>query len=263
MTLLKSARSFVADNIKPQFHDKRLDKAKALKLEEVLRRKNPYLFRAKAVNTAGDFVKQILDAYLSSQEETIFGAFLEGLAIDVCRNAYGGVKSTSLALDLDFTRDGTRYIVSIKSGPNWANARQKEQMLKLFRQAKHLLGAKTHVVAVNGCCYGWDKKPEKSDGYFKLCGQDFWELISGEKVLYTEIVEPLGVDAKRRTVEFDEAYAKVINSFTRDFIAHYCDVSGGINWRKLLEMNSGSRGGWELPVTQEIAKKRTPRKPKL
>jgi hypothetical protein len=48
------------------------------------------LFKAKNQNTAHDLVKTILDAHLSSQEEGIFGGFLEELAIFICERVYGG-----------------------------------------------------------------------------------------------------------------------------------------------------------------------------
>lgn len=51
------------------------------------------------------------------------------------------------------------------------------------------------IVAVNGCCYGIGKNTDKGD-YFKYCGQIFWEFISGDRELYTEIIEPLGHKAK-------------------------------------------------------------------
>jgi hypothetical protein len=72
------------------FHQKRLDKLQELKLMDVVKRKNPYLFKAKNINTAQDFVKTILDAFLSSQEEGIFGGFLEELAIFICSEVYEG-----------------------------------------------------------------------------------------------------------------------------------------------------------------------------
>ncbi len=59
------------------YHEKLLEKLLALKLKDILKRKNPYLFRAKALDTAHDLIKSILDAYLSSQEETLFGSVLE------------------------------------------------------------------------------------------------------------------------------------------------------------------------------------------
>src|SRR5260364_203543 len=71
---------FVERNI-PDFHCRRLESLKRLKLKDILRRKNPYLFRAKNTFTAEELVRSILDAYLSSQEETLFGAFLERVVI--------------------------------------------------------------------------------------------------------------------------------------------------------------------------------------
>jgi hypothetical protein len=66
---------YIEGNI-PSFHSRRLEKLMELDLHEVLKRKNPYLFRAKNMNDAPELVKNVLDAYLSSQEETIFGSFL-------------------------------------------------------------------------------------------------------------------------------------------------------------------------------------------
>ncbi len=57
------------------------------------------------------------------------------------------------------------------------------------------------VVAINGCCYGKSANPDKGD-YYKYCGQRFWEFISGNAELYTEIIEPLGHKAKEKTMNF-------------------------------------------------------------
>ena len=74
---------YVQANIQ-NFHQRRLDSLQKLKLMNVVKRKNPYLFKAKNINTAAEFVTTLLDAHLSSQEEGIFGGFLEGLAIFIC-----------------------------------------------------------------------------------------------------------------------------------------------------------------------------------
>lgn len=88
------------------------------------------------------------------------------------------------------------------------------------------------------CCYDKNNKPDKSD-YLKLCGQSFWEFISGDENLYTEIIEPLGYKAKERNEEFSEEYAKIINRLTREFATEYCDQNGSILWEKLVRFNSG------------------------
>lgn len=233
---------YVENNI-GVFHDKRLLSLEKLKLDKILKRKNPYLFKAKNILTAQDLVKVILDAYLSSQEETIFGEFLEGLSIFINEKVYNGRKSSAEGIDLEFENEGIKYIVSIKSGPNWGNSSQIKKMKDNFRKAKRILGTNTskmNIVAVNGCCYGRDNKPEK-DEYLKLCGERFWFFISGNRNLYTEIVEPLGYKAKEKNEEFTTAYSNLINKFTFEFGKDFCDENGAIKWDKLVIFNSSEK----------------------
>ena len=95
------------------------------------------------------------------------------------------------------------------------------------------------VVAVNGCCYGRIKNPDQGD-YFKYCGQTFWEFISCEPNLYTELIEPLGHKAREKNEEFQHSYAQMINKFTQQFGAEYFAKSGAIDWKKLVEFNSSA-----------------------
>lgn len=229
------------ETIIQDFHSKILQRLMALKLNTILKRKNPYLFRAKSITTASDLVKSILDAHLSSQEEAIFGTFLEQLAIFLCKRIYDGKKSSSEGIDLDFEANSIRYLVSIKSGPNWGNSSQIAKMREQFKKAKRILGTNVstmNVVAVNGCCYGRDDSPDKGD-YLKLCGQRFWELISGDPSLYIDMIQPIGRRAKRHTDQFQDEYAKIINRFTLEFSSRYCDSSGAIVWKRLVKFNSG------------------------
>ncbi|MHB9154931.1 MAG: PmeII family type II restriction endonuclease [Endomicrobiales bacterium] len=234
--------TYVEKNI-GSFHRKRVENLEDLKLTKVLKRKNPYLFKAKNILTAQDLVKTLLDAHLSSQEEAIFGGFLEELAIYICGIVYGGRKSSAEGIDLEFEKDKTKYIVAIKSGPNWGNSGQIKNMKANFSKAKRILGtsssAKMNITAVNGCCYGRDNKPNKGE-YLKLCGQRFWEFISGNKDLYIQIIEPLGHKAKEKNEGFLRAYSEIINRFTHEFISDFCSTSGAINWNALVKFNSSA-----------------------
>ncbi|MDO5692697.1 MAG: PmeII family type II restriction endonuclease [Pseudomonadota bacterium] len=246
MSLIDSARQYVHERIAPDFHDKRLASLEGLRLAVVLKRKNPYLFKAKAITSAPDLVKQLLSAHLSSQEETIFGAFLEGLAIHICSFAYSGQKSTTEGIDLEFVRDGVRYMVSIKSGPNWGNSSQILKMVQNFDRARRIAGSRAHVVAVNGCCYGADAAPHKATGnYLKLCGQDFWHLISGSPLLYQQIIEPLGHEARQRNDAFDEAFGRLHTRFTAEFTQNFCREDASIDWDKLVALNSKAKSLWQ------------------
>lgn len=244
--LMKKVIRYVEDNI-GIFHQKRIASIEELKLSQVLKRKNPYLFKAKYILTAEKIVKTLVDAHISSNEETIFGDWLEGLAIFINKNIYHGWKSGIPGIDLEFNKDGNRYIVNIKSGPNWGNNSQLEKMVLEFGDAKKTLstsGSKLNVLAINGCCYGRDKKPhkfpKKGGDYFKYCGQEFWEFISGDHNLYIEIIEPLGHKAKERNEDFIKAYSQMINIFTKQFINEFCKANGSIDWEKIVIMNSAA-----------------------
>ncbi len=249
---LADIRQYVEDNI-GSFHEARLNSLRGLELKQILKRKNPYLFKAKHVLSAPDLVKLLLDAHLSSQEETMFGDFLESLAIYICGRVYGGKKSSRPSIDLEFERDNIFYIVSIKSGPNWGNADQIRKMRENFAEAIEDIRTNhpnIQVVAVNGCCYGQDANPDKGD-YFKYCGQDFWEFVSGIWELYTQIIEPLGHKAKEKNEEFYEEYSKIVTNFTVEFANEFCE-NGKINWIKLVEFNSA-----HLEQSNQIREKRS------
>lgn len=238
---LNDVSNYVEENI-GTFHQKRIQSLDSLKLSKVLSRKNPYLFKAKYVLTADQIIRGIVDAHISSSEEGIFGDWLEGLAIFINGKVYSGYKSGITGIDLEFDNNGVRNIITIKSGPNWGNSSQIVKMITDFKTAKKALrtsNSNLNIIAINGCCYGKDNKPDKGD-YFKYCGQRFWEFISGDKNLYINIIEPLGYKAKEKNDEFINSYSQMINKFTKEFTIEFCKESGEIDWEKLVKHNSES-----------------------
>lgn len=240
---LAEVRQYIEENIGPGFHDKKIAKLKRLTLDHIVKRKNPYLYKAKNANSANDFVSTVLDATVSSGEETIFGNFLERVAIFICERVYDGTKSSALGIDLEFSVEATKYLVSIKSGPNWGNSGQIEALIKKFGTAKRTLStsgglAGTQIVCVEACCYGTDNNPEKGT-HLKLCGQRFWELISGgNESLYKDIIVPLGYRAKEKNDELTLLYTRKANVFTQAFVEQFCN-DGIIDWDRLVQINSG------------------------
>jgi hypothetical protein len=241
MTKLKlnEVKRYIEENI-GDFHEAREKGLQDLKLSKILLAKNPYLFKAKNILTAESFVRSLVNAHISSQEETMFGGFLERLAIFVCSKAYGGKKSAAEGLDLEFVKDNVIYIVAVKSGTNWGNSSQIAKMKENFRKARQRLrtnAKRMSVEAINGCCYGRVIKTDKGE-YQKIAGQVFWELISGNSDLYTEIIDPLAYKAKERNQEYEREYARQINIFTQQFVKVFC-VDGMIHWEKIVKFNSG------------------------
>ncbi len=154
----------------------------------------------------------------------------------------GGL-SIAEGIDLEMEKDGTLYIVAIKSGPVWGNSSQIARMCDNFKKAARIIrtnAAATPLTFVNGCCYGRAGNENKGE-YFKLCGQSFWEFISGDSELYRRIIEPIGHRAREHNDKFADEYAKVLNQFTQQFIADFCHPDGAIDWDKLLIFNSSRK----------------------
>jgi len=245
--LIKKVEGYVRDNIST-FHQDRIQKLKELKLNKLLKRKNPYLYKAKDLNTPGAVVESLASAFMSSAEETMFGDWLEGLAIFVANEVYGGVKSSALGIDLEMDKDGVHYFVSIKSGPNWSNSSSLKKLKEYFVQAQRVYrtsGNKIPSQGIEGCCYGIDRTPNKNDGHLKLCGELFWKFISGLDSMYTDIIEPLGTDATSQNEEYKKEYDKMITRFTMAFGKKYADKDGNLKWDKIVELNSGYPDGFE------------------
>ena len=242
---LEDISVYVENNIKT-FHEARIAKIHNLSLKKILKGKNPYLFKAKDTKNADQLIRSVLDAFLSSGEETMFGNFLEKLAIFINGEVYGGQKAGIPGIDLDFIKDGVRYLVSIKSGPNWGNSQAVDRMVQNFISAKRTLltsgGYKDSIEFINGCCYGVDDKPFKAKGYYKFCGQRFWYFISGMENLYEDIIIPLGYNAKawndQIASEYETACIRLINELNAKGLTL---EDGSIDWRKLIQLTSKAK----------------------
>jgi hypothetical protein len=240
---LDLVRQYVNENI-DDFHQRRLRSLEQLRLPILLKKKNPYLFRAKNLTTANELIENLLSAFLSSAEEQLFGNFLEGLAIFIAEITCNGHKSTAPGVDLEFFNRGTHFVVSIKSGTNWGNSSQQKKLGQDLVQAEtrlKQLRRTQNVQAVLGMCYGKTRTAYNKDfGYLKVAGQNFWYFISENEALYTDIIEPIGYRAREHNDAYSEERDRVINRFTRLLLTDFCEPDGSIDWLKLVKFNSSN-----------------------
>ena len=225
------------------FHGARRERIGRIKVRDLLRKKNPYLFIARGVSEPRDLARVLVDATLSSSEETMFGQTLEDIAIDVCEAAFGGRKSAAEGIDLEFERDGRRYLVAIKSGPSWGNASQVAKMRDDFRRAIRVVRQGRRdmdVQAINGCCYG---TPNTDHGdYRKVCGAAFWELISGEPDLYARLAGSLRHASANGHNAATEALTEALRErIAGELAAGWCGEAGRLDWPRVVAMNAARR----------------------
>ncbi len=147
-----------------------------LHIKDVMKRKNPYLYKAKAMQSAAEIVESVLSAYVSSSEETIFGNyFFEPIAIA----ASGGNKALAEGIDIMVHDKEANTITAyaVKSGTAVFNADSKKRQEQNFLAAGKLAQqAKARYEAIIG--YGYGKKKDTGRGapriYQELAGKAFW-----------------------------------------------------------------------------------------
>jgi len=134
------------------FYKSRLGNLDKLKLKKVLRRKNPYLFKALYTEKAHELIEKILYAYISSSDETIFGdKFFEPIAKIVS----GGVVSSAKGVDVEVETNDRYVAYAIKSGPNPFNSSAKTRQNDEFNELRsRLLKIKKQFDPVLAYSYG-------------------------------------------------------------------------------------------------------------
>ena len=207
-------------------------------VDKILKRKNPYLYRAKGINNAGQIVDGILSAYVSSSEETIFGnTFFEPIAIVVS----GGQKAVTEGVDITVDKDNTIYSIAVKSGTSVFNADSRKRQEQNFQSAqKRAQQAHKAFFPVVGYGYGKKKTSIRAEKFYKeLAGKDFWEWLTGDPDFYTKIIDYMGTRPDEFAKAFEESYAKAENRMIREFTIKYCKEDGSIDWDSLIRFNSG------------------------
>ena len=223
------------------FYANLIEKIDGLNIKKVMKRKNPYLYRAKAMQSASEIVESVLTAFVSSSEETIVGnCFFEPIAIA----ASGGNKALAEGIDIMIQDNTTNTIsaIAVKSGPAVFNADSKKRQEQNFMVASKLAQqVKARYEAYIGYCYG--KKKDSGRGkpkmYQELAGKRFWTELTGDEDFYIKIIGYMGTMPEKYVADYKESYNKAANRLVREFSNSFCKEDGSIDWEKLVEFNSG------------------------
>jgi hypothetical protein len=222
------------------FYARRLDGLSSLSLRKVLKKKNPYLYRALGVEKASEIVEQIMAAHISSSDETIFGnCFFEPIA----RLAAGGKVADGEGVDF-VLESPTRFLaVAVKSGPNWGNADQhKRQSTNFDALRKRLFKLQKQFDPLCGQSYGQQSsEPTDNARYRRRSGQAFWEEITGDADFYLKLVRLMKDVPTKNRPKYRNLWDRSVNRFTAEFIEDFCQPDGAIDWEKLIAFSSAKK----------------------
>ncbi len=219
-----------------------ISKINQMDLDIILKSKNPYLYRAKSIQKSSEIIESIMQAYVSSSEETIFGnLFFEPLAL-ASSNSH---KSTTKGVDMEHYDPETnvQYVVAVKSGPSIFNSSSKDKQGDYFTTAENVLRTargRIYFEAIVGYCYGTKNQVSGKKRYEELAGEEYWENLTGDNQLYKKIITFMDKIPERYVDEYKECYDNAANRLTLDFSRRFCKDDGSIDWERLVDYNSGS-----------------------
>ena len=221
------------------FHERRIKTLQTLNLRKVLRRKNPYLFKALGTEQAAEIVKRILEAYISSSDETIFGSvYFEKIANNLPRITV----SSGKGIDLILEENKVVHAYALKSGPNPFNSSAKERQNTEFMELKsRLMKLQKQFDPVLAYAYGRRNKPSSGKYiYRESSGQEFWKEITGDENFYLKLITLMKDEPLKRMDQYQHDWDAVVNRFTKEFMEDFCLPDGHVDWEKLTQFVSSN-----------------------
>ena len=225
-------RSFkVVEEFEATFTKPITEKLSKLKMRDIVKRKNPYLYRASGVSTCEEFVSRAFTEYTSTIGENYFGSFFESVA----RIVSGGVKPASGGeIDLDVRRGNDAYLYTIKSGPGGYNSSiEAKARLDLGHAEQRLRQDRVTTHKKMAYAYGRQKTSFK-DGIEKLASKDFWYELSDDGEFYIKLLDVCAELMPLFKADANAPYQLLLNE------AHELFCEGdSIRWDKVIRMVSG------------------------
>ena len=111
-----------------------------------------------------------------------------------------------------------KYVVPLSVIPDGVSA---VDVIEMFKQQLPVLFVEDNPDSVHKINSNEIDKGE----YLKLCGQRYWEFISGDENLYLEMIKPLGQQVKEKDEQFEEKYAQKVNEMTQKMLEYRLEVT--------------------------------------
>ena len=203
----------------------------SVRLREILKRKNPYLYRASAIESCTELVDRAYDDYVSASVEGYFGKFFEAVAIIVS----GGIKPAGGGeIDLQVMKGKRAYLYVIKSGPATFNKTSRAKAKEELFAAEHKLEQDGYdVKKMFGYAYG-RKVGSNWQGITILSSKEFWSKVSGDADFYQKLLDACAILSSLYSADVEAPRARLLKEAGSEF----CD-DDKTDWPKILKLVSG------------------------
>ena len=220
------------------FQTRRLDGLQNVAARTLLKNKNPFLFAATGVESVEALANRLLDAFLSSSEETIMGnAFFEPIARAACQ----GTKSSAEGVDIEVVVNGVHRAIAVKSGTKVFNAPSKEKQDDNFRAVLHRhRGTGVLVECIVGHAYGCTRfRPSKKYVFKQMAGRVFWTYMTGDDTFHYFLFDRIRSGHEQYASQYEEAKEETLVRLTDEIRLELGTEDGSVNWEAFIRLNSG------------------------
>jgi hypothetical protein len=241
MPLDQSTRQKI-ETIFRQFLQNRADTIRRLKIEDL--NINPFLIRILSFEMRLDnpesIIRWLVHQRLERGTVTSFGIALQEAAKAFSEGT--GVEGA----DIMKTREGRRYYIQVKSGPNTIPKDLGVRIAQLLRSAQR---RNQGSAVLYGMCYGSEQQVSSivrryvdQEGQVPwLTGRRFWEFISEDPTCIDEIYAIVGEVARTFRDSQGQTLSEILEAkvqeLTRRFVELYGE-NGDEMWENLLRYNS-------------------------
>ena len=222
----------IVDEFEATFIAPILAKLEKIKLREIIKGKNPYLYRATGVSTCEELTSRAFNEYISTMQGNYFGPFFESVA----RTISGGHKPAGGAeVDLEIRKGNDTYVYAIKSGAKGCNASSEakaRQDLDYVERRLRQDRVRTHKMIA--FAYGRRKTATVQGNIDKLASKQFWAELSGDSEFYSKFLDACAVLSPLFEADMSAPYQRLLNEAYELF----CEDET-IRWDKVIRVISG------------------------
>ena len=192
------------------------------------------------LSTPLDLIRYRLAQHLERGSSTAMGSALQAVAREIAGSGTGVAGA-----DIEVVRNGQRFYIQVKSGPDTANKDIAQNIGALLNSARE---RDPTAACVLGVCYA---RPEQISGIAKKelvargvglkVGREFWEFISGDPDCMSEILELAAVaaDTPIEGESFDDRIERKAQEIAAEFEDRYgSDLNDPETWANFLADNS-------------------------
>ncbi len=222
--------------------DPRLRVLATITVDDALQAISPRFLWTHEPVSVGELATAAVDALCSAAELVLAEQLMRDLAAFVATRAYGGAKSTTPPVDVEFSVGEVHYAVAITAKALRTRSLEHRRLtdaLAALTASAAFQAQGRRIQPVLGVCWGNGRTRDRGP-YLETSGQSLWYLLSGHKDFYLAIGEALSSRLNQMSDDYWRKKAATVNRIASEFFTRLCKPTGSIDWTKLVAFNSAN-----------------------